>query len=200
MLVYLETGRTEIHIPVIFSFIPFCRQSFKQDKRFNSISGHVHRYPLFLLPAQWLNLLFKPEQTANQGGLLILWKGNELSEETPRGSLKQPVMGDLNNRKDMAGWDFGLKLSPHDIPVPLNQLHFLLNHGRYSFYISYTFPKIKSYNWFIFTTPRAINSAWNLMQHFVNLANGIVVMWNRMLWSGLVCPFQIWVENVSLKC
>lgn len=47
MLLYLEAGRTEVHMPITFSFIPFCRQPLKQDKRFHSISGHVHRYLLF---------------------------------------------------------------------------------------------------------------------------------------------------------
>lgn len=108
MLVYLKASRTEVHIPITFSFIPFRRQPFKQDERFNLISGHVHRYPLspsLFLPSDLIYFL-NQKQTAKQRGLSVLRKGGEQSKETPQGSLKQPVMGDLNNRKDVDKWDF----------------------------------------------------------------------------------------------
>lgn len=50
MLMCMETGKTEILIQITFLFIPFCRQPFKYDKRFNVTSRYMHRYPRFPSP------------------------------------------------------------------------------------------------------------------------------------------------------
>lgn len=202
MLLYLEAGRTEVHIPIIFSFIPFCRQALNQDKRFHSVSGHVHRYPLFssfFLPSDLIYFLNQNQLQTREGCWYFEKEVNKVRR--PQGSLKQPVMGDLNNRKDVARWDFS-RWNCH--PMTFLCLSTMCISSYIIACIPFTsltlFPNIKPYNWFFIIIPRAVNSAWNLMQHFVKLTNGKMIMWIQILWPGLVFPFQIWVENVSLTC